>query len=242
MQSHAFVSLTFDDGLRCQFEKALPVLSRCGLVGTFFLIANSDPTHESWNHRNEWWKIDWRDDDIVLLKRLLRDGHEIGSHSKTHDLAVMQMQPDAEAQESKTLIEEWIGAEVLSFCYPFYGSHSFLANAVRSAGYQYARGGGRPPRYGPGASYYAVQDPALDPLNVDCREVSQNEDVQSWIRPGCWHVLTFHAVGDGADGWKPITEDDFRRQMTELARLRDSGAVEVLTFKDCAARISGRAA
>ena len=39
----ALVSLTFDDGLRCQFEQGVPVLDRYGFPATFFLVANTDP-------------------------------------------------------------------------------------------------------------------------------------------------------------------------------------------------------
>src|SRR5260370_40647425 len=103
MNVPAVISLTFDDGFRCQFQKALPVLKRHRLLATFFLIANQDATHESWKgHTNDWWKIDWRPDDIVMLKKLVRDGHEIGSHSVTHRGDVMPMQPDVEARCSKS--------------------------------------------------------------------------------------------------------------------------------------------
>jgi len=36
MQS--LVSLTFDDGFRCQFGEALPILNSYGMPATFFLI------------------------------------------------------------------------------------------------------------------------------------------------------------------------------------------------------------
>ena len=79
------VSLTFDDGLRCQFEKAVPILNRYGLKATFFLIANDDSTHDLWNnHVDDWWKIDWRPEDREMLATVVRDGHEIGSHSVSH--------------------------------------------------------------------------------------------------------------------------------------------------------------
>lgn len=82
----ALVSLTFDDGLRCQFEQAVPILRRYDFAATFFLVANQDATHDSWwRRKNDWWKIDWREDDIEMLKQLIRDGHEIGSHSVTHN-------------------------------------------------------------------------------------------------------------------------------------------------------------
>ncbi len=44
MQS--LITLTFDDGLRCQFEKAVPILDSYGMPATFFLIANRELTHE----------------------------------------------------------------------------------------------------------------------------------------------------------------------------------------------------
>jgi peptidoglycan/xylan/chitin deacetylase (PgdA/CDA1 family) len=40
MHNPALVSLTFDDGLRCQFDRALPILKKHGFRATFFLIAN----------------------------------------------------------------------------------------------------------------------------------------------------------------------------------------------------------
>jgi peptidoglycan/xylan/chitin deacetylase (PgdA/CDA1 family) len=232
MNSPAIVSLTFDDGFRCQFDNALPILDKHHLLATFFLIANKEATHDRWlGHTSDWWKIDWRDDDIAMLKQVASEGHEIGSHSVTHHPQVMPSQPDVEARESKRLIEEWIGAPVTSFCYPFYRSHAYLATAVKSAGYEQARGGGSPPGYGPRASYYTIgHDNALDRLNVDCRQISRSENVDTWIQPGRWHVLTYHGIGEQRDGWEPISIEEFSRQMTELAALRDSNAVEVLPF------------
>ena len=122
MQS--IVSITFDDGLRSQFDRAVPVLNKYGMPATLFLIANRNSTHDLWSgHVNDWWKIDWRPDDITMLKKLVRDGHEIGSHSVTHHpLNLMTAeQSDFEARESKRLIEDWIGAPVASFVTPSTG-------------------------------------------------------------------------------------------------------------------------
>lgn len=227
----ALVSITFDDGLRCQFDRALPVLERCGLPATFFLIANRGHTHEPWYDGHNWPKIDWRDDDIVLLRNLIQNGHEIGSHSLTHDPRKMPAQPAAEAFESKRLLEAWLGTRVSSFCYPHYNSHAYLARAVRKAGYAQARGGAE-------SSYYTIPtDAKLDRFNVDSRPVSNAENVNQWIRPGCWHVLTYHGIGGPGDGWKPVAVADFTGQMQELAELRASGMAEVVTFRDGANRI-----
>ena len=236
MQS--IISLTFDDGLRCQFDNAVPVLNRHGIPATFFLIANQDPTHESWEPKNDWWKIDWREGDIANLKQLIEDGHEIGSHSLTHHQDKMRANPVAEARDSTERIEDWLETKVTSFCYPYYRSHAYLAEAVKKAGYEQARGGGNPPHYGAGNSFYVVPgDPSFDIFNVDCRQISAKEKVSDWLRPGCWHILTFHAIGSRRDGWEPIGVEQFAALMAELAKCRDDGAVEILTFKDGAARL-----
>jgi peptidoglycan/xylan/chitin deacetylase (PgdA/CDA1 family) len=237
MQS--LVSLTFDDGLRCQFEKAVPILKKFGFLATFFLIANQDPTHERWNHANEWWKIDWRPDDITMLREVTHGGHEIGSHSVSHHQETMRARPEREASTSKQLIEDWLGIKVSSFCYPYYRSHAYLANAVRKAGYEQARGGGKPPLYGPQAPYYPMPNidiGSFDQFNVGCREVSNNENVAGWLQPGCWHVLTFHGIGSDEDGWRAVPVELFRDQMKQLADFRDSGAAEVVSFQEGARR------
>ncbi len=237
MQS--LISLTFDDGLRCQFDNAIPVLNHHGIPATFFLIANREPTQESWwGHKEEWWKIDWREDDIANLKNLINDGHEIGSHSVTHHPDKMPANPLAEARDSKERIEDWLETKITSFCYPYYRSHAYLADAVKNAGYEQARGGGTPLLYGPGASYYLVpSDPSFDRFNVDCRQIAANDRVSEWVRPACWHILTFHAIGNQRDGWQPISKDRFASLIAELAEYRDAGTLEILTFKSGAARL-----
>jgi len=238
MSNPALVSLTFDDGLRCQFEKAVPILDRYGIPATFFLIANQEHTHDRWlGHTNDRWKIDWRDDDIGMLRELVQKGHEVGSHSVTHHPIKMLLQPDVEARESKRLIEAWLGVKVASFCYPFFCSHAYLAKAVKKAGYEQARGGGPPTYYGAQTSFPIPSHGAkLDLFDVHCRVISRNENVQQWIRPGCWHILNFHGIGDERDGWRPITVTQFRQQIEELARHRDASSVEVVTFKQGAER------
>lgn len=240
MQS--LISITFDDGFRCQFERALPILDSYGLKATFFLIANDLPTHDRYTgrHDNDWWKIDWREDDIVTLKKVVEDGHEIGSHSLSHHPDMLTIQPEIEARESKRLIEARLGIKVFSFCYPFYWSHSCLAKAVKDAGYEQARGGGVAPQYRPFASFYPFPTGvSLDRFNVDCRQISPHgENVRAWLQDGCWHVLTYHGIGSDQDGWEPITVEQFSSQMMELVRWRDSGAVEVVTFKDGVSRVS----
>jgi peptidoglycan/xylan/chitin deacetylase (PgdA/CDA1 family) len=215
----SLVSLTFDDGLRCQFDDALSRLNRLRIPATFFLIANQQPTHEG--RHNEWWKIEWSESDIMMLREAVQQGHEVGSHSVTHDFAKMPTQPEFEAVESKRLIENWMGTEISSFAYPYY--RTYLTEAVQKAGYQGARAGAENTYHRLGSSLN---------FNLDCRQVSSEDNVRDWIRPDHWHILTFHGIGNQRSGWAPIPIDRFAAMLTELAELRSLNAVELVTFKD----------
>jgi peptidoglycan/xylan/chitin deacetylase (PgdA/CDA1 family) len=221
----SLVSLTFDDGLLCQFERAVPVLDRHGFPATFFLVANTESIFQDpWAEEKgyTWHKISWSQDDIRLLKGMVARGHEIASHTLKHERHPAD--PVYEATQSKRLIEDWMGIEVSSFCYPFYDTINAFKKPVIAAGYRQARAGKQ-------NSFYAAGN-SIDCFAVDCRQIAQTgEDVGAWVRPGCWHVVTFHGIGIEREGWEPVTEREFSRLMECLARLRDAAQVDVVTFK-----------
>jgi len=223
----AFVSLTFDDGLRCQFEHAVPILDQHHFPATFFLIANTDPVHMGGSEHTDWRKTGWNENDIHFLKCMVEKGHEIGAHSVHHRFPFLDDDPAFEAEASKQWIQDRLGVEVPSYCYPFCHVTESIRNAVIKAGYHQAR-------WGKQKSY--IQRGFLDRFKVDCREVLNEENVVEWVRPGCWHVVTFHGIGREQGGWNPVSVLEFSRQMAELAKLRDSGAVQVGTFDDGANR------
>jgi len=237
MDKPALISLTFDDGLRCQLKSGVPILDKYDLPATFFLTANTWPIHKDGCSHPDWPKVEWNEDDVQFLRSMIQRGHEIGSHSVNHKNPDfpnlnfnLNFDPKDEAEKSKRLIESWLGGEIPSFCYPFCKKPHALKSAVTAAGYRQARAG-----HG-GHSYYSAQD-SLDWFDVDCRLISENENVDGWMRPGCWHILMFHGIGTINDGWRPISVPEFTRQMTELAKHRDSGVVEVVTFKEGADRL-----
>jgi peptidoglycan/xylan/chitin deacetylase (PgdA/CDA1 family) len=224
----AFVSLTFDDGLRCQFERAVPILDQYGFPATFFLVANTDPIHTDGCPHPDWRKINWSEEDIAFLKGMVQRGHEVGAHSMTHRLPELDNDPRFEAEGSKQWIENRLGIEVPSYCYPFCRVTDPIKDAVINAGYKQARGGAN-------GSFCCTSH--VDFYGLDCRPISQNENVGAWIRPGCWHILMYHGIGTIEDGWGPVSIPEFTRQMLALAKLRDSGQAEVVTFKDGAGRL-----
>lgn len=226
----SLISLTFDDGLRCQFERALPILNQYGFRATFFLVANTEPVLLDGYPHPDWSKTDWSKKDIQLSKSMIQEGHEIGAHSVHHRRQFLDKDPKLEAEGAKQWIEERVGVEIESYCYPFSHCTGSIKKAVINAGYKQARWGANEP-------YYPLQDP-IDRFKVDCRHIGNNgaEAVNVWLRADSWHVLMYHGIGTLNDGWSPIPEAEFARQMKELAEYRDSGVVEVVTFKEGAQR------
>jgi peptidoglycan/xylan/chitin deacetylase (PgdA/CDA1 family) len=240
---NALISLTFDDGLRCQFERALPLLNAHGIPATFFLIANKRGAIKESIWQPRWKKTNWSAKDVQLFTKMIREGHEIGSHSVHHKRTYLDRDPDFEVGMSKEWIEHRLGVEVASYCYPFCHFTENIRDAVIRAGYQQAR-------WGANGTYYPLQD-RLDAFKIDCRMISKvgyervgktfvgqfgAEDVAGWLRPGCWHVLMYHGIGTFKDGWWPIPESEFARQMKDLTELRESGRAEIVTFGEGARR------
>jgi peptidoglycan/xylan/chitin deacetylase (PgdA/CDA1 family) len=205
------------------------MLDRYGFPATFFLVANTDPIHTDGGQHPDWHKINWSEPDIELLKAMIRRGHEIGAHSMTHRHPNLDNDPKFEAEGSKQWIEMRLPGEISSYCYPFYHVTPPIKRAVVDAGYKQARGGHK-------ASFYSSQE-SCDYFEIDCRQITQNELVDDWIQAGQWHVLVFHGIGTWDDGWEPISTEQFAAQMAELASFRDSGAVEIVTFKEGAKRL-----
>ena len=123
------VFLTFDDGLRSQFEVAAPILERVGFPATFFIFTN--PISRSENY------LTWDQ-----LRTLVAAGNDVGTHGHYHlfwdriDAAALS----DEIFGSKTAIEEQLGIAVTTAAYPFGEYTPAVTAAVTNAGYLIARG------------------------------------------------------------------------------------------------------
>jgi peptidoglycan/xylan/chitin deacetylase (PgdA/CDA1 family) len=188
------------------------------VTSTFFLVANTDPIHTDGYPHPDWRTIDWSVDDIQLLKGVAQRGHEIGAHSMTHRLPELNNDPKLEAEGSKQWIEIRLGLDVPSYCYPFCRVTEPIKNAVINAGYKQARAGATD------LSYYSPQN-SPDWFGIDCRVITQNEDVGKWVQPGCWHILVFHGIGTLDDGWGADYCGTIRRS--------DGGTGEAARFPYC---------
>lgn len=116
--------ITFDDGYRNVRDAALPILRQYGFTATVFLITGYCGRHNDWP--GQWAAIERRPLlSWAEVAEMHEEGVEFGSHTATHpDLTGIPLsQAEAEIQQSKAAIEDRLGAEVTTFCYP-YGKHN----------------------------------------------------------------------------------------------------------------------
>jgi peptidoglycan/xylan/chitin deacetylase (PgdA/CDA1 family) len=120
------VALTFDDGYADAATEALPILRRYGFTATFYIVTGLV------------------DQPGYLTRKQVRELHtagmEIGSHTLSHagltGLSIKEAR--REIYWSKLILEEWLGAEVVSFSYPAGAYNEELAAIVQEVGYSNA--------------------------------------------------------------------------------------------------------
>jgi peptidoglycan/xylan/chitin deacetylase (PgdA/CDA1 family) len=78
--------------------------------------------------------------DVAQLLSLRRGGHEIGSHSVSHEILtdLDDTELAREVQEAQQTLRGWLGAEAPGFCYPNGDHDPRVAAAVARAGHRYA--------------------------------------------------------------------------------------------------------
>lgn len=120
------IILTFDDGYLDFYTAAYPELKKRGMTAVSYVITNKIGADGYLSGEQ--------------IKELLNNNIEIGSHTKSHpDLSkAPETKVQAEIFESKQILENLIGAQVVSFCYPSGKYNDVVENFVKEAGYDYA--------------------------------------------------------------------------------------------------------
>lgn len=113
-----------DDGVAytVALPRILELLEQAGARATFFLIGE-----EARNHPE-------------AVRRIVAEGHEVASHSMTHRLPFVDLDPQArhlELNSSKVLLEELSGQEVSGFRAPSWDAGAWLIPDLVAAGYRY---------------------------------------------------------------------------------------------------------
>jgi len=119
-----WVVLTFDDGFISDFEIAFPIVLNRGLKVTIFATVDNIG-RKGYSNKAQ-------------LKQMAENGMEVGSHGLTHRYLTMMPRSEAirEICDSKTMLEDEIGIEVMSFA--AVGGHyrHWMCEVAREAGYR----------------------------------------------------------------------------------------------------------
>ncbi|MEJ5173103.1 MAG: polysaccharide deacetylase family protein [Hydrogenothermaceae bacterium] len=131
------IIITFDDGYKDFIEKALPIIKKHNFKAIVFIVTDLVGSYNRW----DWEKLnvkkplmDWKD-----IEYIQREGIEIGSHTLTHPFLTKIDIKEAkkEIEKSKKILEDKLGIEITSFCYPYGDYNEKIRDLVEEAGYRY---------------------------------------------------------------------------------------------------------
>ena len=131
-QEEAIACITFDDGLLDYYENALPILENYGVKASFFIpIGSLGKTHRAFYGDQPCMTTQVR--EVASL------GHEVGANTVTHPklTRVPSAQAHQEIVESKVILEDLLGEQVVSFAYPKGDYNEDVKGLVSEAGLQY---------------------------------------------------------------------------------------------------------
>jgi len=213
------VSLTFDDGMPCHLDRAIPALDERDLKGAFYLM----PRGNDWQKRLEPWRA------------VAARGHEIGNHTLSHTCSANysgqpagleyasadEIETDmlAAQQRLQTLLPE---QDTWTFCYPCYCTfvgrgeqrQSYVPTVARHflagrAGGEY--GFGNQPDTVDLACFWAQPAERMGAFEM----IGLAEELTA---RGQWVVFVFHAI----DGPRlSVASEDFLALLDFLGRRRD---------------------
>lgn len=126
------LTASIDDG--CKYDwKIADLFLQFNIPVTYYVTVN----HRSLAMAKNTEPIDNRE-----IKRMLKSGVELGSHTVTHSLLtrISQDQALSEIVDSKRMLENMFDEKISKFCYPRGYANAWIETAVEQAGYKSARG------------------------------------------------------------------------------------------------------
>ena len=138
-----YVVVSFDDGVQNNLSNAVNILKKYDFTATFFVFtAGITSDRNKYNSRVGSFSnvelMSW--DDLGYLDNM---AFEIGSHSHTHTLIskLDKKQAETEISVSKSILEDKLNKNVVSFSYPFGHPNSYskyTKEMIKEAGYKIA--------------------------------------------------------------------------------------------------------
>jgi len=129
------VVLTFDDGYENFYHYAAPVLRKYNFPATVFLISGMI------GGKATWLAADGHEPaalmDIGMIKELQETNIDFSSHGNSHVrlTQIERSQARNEIVESRHTLEDLLGHEVTSFCYPYGDFDQAIVDMTAEAGY-----------------------------------------------------------------------------------------------------------
>jgi len=136
--SEKSIVITFDDGYENFFTNALPVLVRHGFPATVFLVANAIGKTNRWDA--DLGDVEERLMCVSQIKEAMAVGAEFGSHTLDHaDLAkVSKDEAWRQIDGSRKVLQDKLGTDISTFCYPYGHKTPEVRDMVPAAGYSLA--------------------------------------------------------------------------------------------------------
>lgn len=129
------VAITFDDGLACDYENALPILQEFGYPASVFIVTGKVGKFNNFSENYGFSRR--RMLNANEIRTLADAGIDIGSHTVNHVLLGKTERGTAihEIRDSKAMLEDILGHEIPHFAYPFGSWSPAIRDAVMEAGY-----------------------------------------------------------------------------------------------------------
>lgn len=157
------IILTFDDNNEDNYTTAFPIMKKYGYTGVLYVPFNYVGTPGYMT--------------VAQIKEMAAAGWEVGSHSLSHPMNLIEMPADqirAEIVDSRKKLENLLGLPILTFAYPFGYADSGAIDYVRFAGYIAAMGAN-------GCNYTENQG-LTNQFEMQRCEISAREDGRSITR------------------------------------------------------------
>ncbi len=200
--SESAVTYSLDDLTSNQLPVALPLFDKYGVKVSFNVVT-------SWVKKDEW----------PQLRAVVRKGHEVTSHTRTHKNMAMLSEDefDLECRESKRFIKQYTGSECVTLVYPYCAS---AHKEIVAKYYISARCCSRHIEPHTPADMYDISSVGVG-LESD---VNKAEELNKWVDDGVsqkgWCTFLIHGI-DEDGGYSPLMSEELEKHLAYVTKNPD---------------------